>query len=54
MTDERIVFHATASSALSEPSVLPNLRWLIPMAMSLDDGESADSFCVQEIAPVLP
>lgn len=30
-------------------TVIPNLRWLIPMALSMQQGETADRFEVQEI-----
>lgn len=30
-------------------TVIPNLRWLIPMALSMQQGETADCFEVQEI-----
>jgi len=51
-TDEEIEVHCTC--LLEVLPVLPNLRWLIPMAMSLSHGESADSFEVQEIRSKQP
>lgn len=40
-TDE---FVSTYPTHVDLPNVLPNLRWLIPMALSFGRGERADSF----------
>lgn len=44
LTDERVeAYHVDAL-----PNVLPNLTWLIPMALSVED-DLANCFCIQEM-----
>lgn len=45
VTDEEVICIPCSLNNL----VIPNLNWLIPMALSFDKGENAESFVVKEI-----
>lgn len=45
-TDEKVLFYGL--EALGGDEVLPNLRWLVPMALSFERGERASRFTVKE------
>jgi 8-oxo-dGTP diphosphatase len=47
-TDEKIGTHHTVSIQ-HHSDVVPNSRWLIPMAMSFLQGERAECFIVEEV-----
>ena len=47
VTDEKIEFHWT-KSLQDRDDLVPNVRWLVPMAVSLSKGEHARHFMVQE------
>jgi 8-oxo-dGTP diphosphatase len=48
MTDEKL--ERVDIRRLAVERVIPNLRWLIPMALSFEQGETAAAFVVQEVA----
>ena len=48
MTDEMVRWYLVDGVRYSTSNVIPNLRWLIPMALSLRLGEHASGFMIEE------
>lgn len=47
MTEEKVAIYRVQD--IPGLPVMPNLRWLIPMAISLERGETAERFIIEEI-----
>jgi 8-oxo-dGTP diphosphatase len=48
MTDERVIRFPLKQLMEPKNRVIPNLTWLIPMAMSFERGERCENFVVEE------
>jgi len=49
---EEIVSVYNVESLMTRTDTIPNLRWLVQMALSFEYGESSEKFVAQEVAPV--